>query len=49
MHARYAFLVDALGRVRWRGSGPATADELEAMLKLAKTLAQQPLPGKQRP
>ncbi|KAL6784337.1 hypothetical protein ACKKBG_A05760 [Auxenochlorella protothecoides x Auxenochlorella symbiontica] len=36
----YVFLVDGAGRVRWRGSGPPTPDELAGFLAAAEQLAQ---------
>lgn len=37
---RYVFLVDGAGRVRWRGSGPPTPNELAGFLAAAEQLAQ---------
>jgi len=38
----YVFLVDNAGRVRWRGSGSASAEERTAFLKCSQQLAAQP-------
>ncbi len=35
---RYVYLVDGAGRVRWRGSGPAQPDEVEALLRCTEEL-----------
>ncbi len=39
--AAYVFLLDAAGRVRWRGSGAATGEEVDAMLRCAAELAEE--------
>lgn len=36
--ARYTFLVDSAGRLRWRGSGAASAEELRNFLGAARQL-----------
>ena len=38
---RYVYLVDAAGRVRWRGSGTALPAEVDTMLRCAEELLQQ--------
>ena len=35
----YAFLLDAHGRVRWRGSGKPTEDEINTLLQATEQLA----------
>ena len=35
---RYAYLIDAKGRVRWRGSGQATATEADNLVACSKEL-----------
>jgi hypothetical protein len=34
----YAYLIDDLGRVRWRGCGKAEDEDLEALYKCAQEL-----------
>lgn len=37
----YVFLVDSQGRLRWRGSGTPTDQELQSLLRCTEELLQQ--------
>lgn len=39
--SRYAYLIDRKGRVRWRGSGTASAKEVEEMLISTRSVVQE--------
>lgn len=39
--SRYVFLVDSRGRLRWRGSGNPSAQELQTLLRCTEELLAQ--------
>lgn len=45
---RYVFLVDAQGRLRWRGSGSPSDSEMTTLLRCTEELLQQEGAGQQQ-
>ena len=45
---RYVFLVDAQGRLRWRGSGSPSDSEMATLLRCTEELLQQEGAGQQQ-